>query len=154
MTRLNHFILWCKGWYKSINPDMDIFDEAVVALRLDNYFCCGRNNVIGIVTKYIDELIDKDVFDGRPGYLRFTTWNQNISRNIHWYKVSYDEAVLIVLKNFFAYHIDKGIFQLNPPTYSRRLFKMGFVAPRHFGNSYKMCNHKAKKFFEKERVLE
>ena len=51
-NRLNNFILWCKGWYESIDSNADIFDEAVIALKLDDYVLCSRNNVIGIVTHH------------------------------------------------------------------------------------------------------
>lgn len=146
-SRLNNFILWCKGWYESIDSNVDIFDEAVIALKLDDYVLCSRNNVIGIVTNYIDELIDKNAFDGHPYYLRLNVWNQNVFHNMHLYNVGYEEAVLITLKHFFMFHIDKNIIKLNPPTYSRKLYKMGFIAPKHFGNSYKLQNYKIKKLF-------
>lgn len=154
MTKLNHFILWCKGWYECVNSDMDIFDKAVTALKLDGYICCERRHVIGIVTNYIDELIDNDVFGGRCHYLRLHVWSQNIFHNMQLYNVGYEKATLITIKHFFAYHINTDDIKLDPPIYSRKLYKMGFVCPRHFGNSYKMCNHKVKKFFNKDRVLE
>jgi hypothetical protein len=148
MERLNHFILWCKGWYESANPNLDLFDEAVIALKLDDYVCCKRNSVIGIVTNYLDFLLDKNVFDGCPYYLRLHVWNQNILRNMNLFNVEYEKAVLITLRHFFAYHIDDEI-PLTTPTYSRKLYKMGFVCPKQFGNSYKMQNHKVKKYFNK-----
>ena len=149
MEKLNHFILWCKGWYEPINSTMDIFDEAVIALKLDDYVLCSRNNVINIVTNYIDELIDRNVFNGRPHYLKLQVWNQNVFHNMHLYNVSYEEAILLTLRHFFRFHIDKNTIKLNPPTYSRKLYKMGFVAPRLYGNSYKMQNHKVKNYFNR-----
>lgn len=107
MERLNNFILWCKGWYEPTDSTMDIFDEAVIALKLDDYVLCSRNNVIGIVTNYIDELIDRNVFDGRPSYLRLNVWNQNVFHNMHLYNVDYEEAVLITLKHFLCFILIK-----------------------------------------------
>ena len=33
------------------------------------------------------------------------------------------------------------------PKYSRKLYKLGFIAPTYFGNSYKMANYKVNKIF-------
>lgn len=153
MTRLNHFILWRKGWYVCIN-DKDMFDQAVDMLTLDGYICCQRRNVIGIVLRYIDTLKEKGSIHPQTHYLLHSTWHSSITHNIQTYNVDYEKAVLITIKHFFAFHIERNDFPLEPPTYSRKLYKMGFVCPRHFGNSYKMCNHKVKKFFKKDRVLE
>ena len=51
--RLNNFILWCKGWYQSINRD-DVLNDARKILTLDGYLSC--NNPINISLNYIDTL--------------------------------------------------------------------------------------------------
>ena len=145
MTRLNHFILWCKGWYIP-STEMSFLEQALLALKLDGYEFANEYNVIDIVLNYVDDL----VYDKRIKPIRMMEWHNSICSSMLMSEYTYEEAVLYNLRKLFAY----TSIELNPPTYSRRLFKMGFVAPRHFGNSYKMCNHKAKKFFEKERVLE
>ena len=64
------------------------------------------------------------------------------------YNVNYNEALLYKVRNFFAFECNK--LPLTPPVYSRKLYKLGFVAPTHFGNSYKLANYKANKFFNKK----
>ena len=56
-----------------------------------------------------------------------------------------NQHLCIELKNFLAFECNK--FQLMPPVYSREVYKLGFVGPRYMGNSYKMLNYKARKFF-------
>lgn len=152
MAKLNNFILWCKGWYECIN-DKDMFDQAVDMLILDDYICCQKRSVIGIVLNYIDTLKEKGIIHPQTHYLLHSVWHNNITNNMRTYNVDYEKAVLITIKHFFAFHVDSKDIKLFPPTYSRKLYKMGFVCPRYFGNSYKMCNHKVKKFFNKDRVL-
>lgn len=149
--RLNNFILWCKGWYIPTDKYCDIFDQAVMALKLDGYIFATRNDVIGIVLNYIDELVDKNVFNGRPNYLRCHVWNQNICQIMHLHEVCYNKAVMKVVRDFFAFHIDNTVMTLNPPVYSRELYKMGFVSPTEFGNSYKMANSKVREIFNKHK---
>jgi hypothetical protein len=140
-VRLNNFILWCKGWYESVNDEMDIITEARKILTLDDYLSC--NNPISIALCYIDELVGKGVI--KP--MRLLVWNEEIVKYMSMYNVNYNEALLYRIRNFFAFECDK--LPLNPPIYSRKLYKMGFVTPKHFGNSYKMANYKANKFFNK-----
>ena len=147
--RLNNFILWCKGWYIPTDKYCDIFDQAAIALKLDGYIFATRNDIVGITLNYIDELVDNNVFKRRPNYLRHLVWNQNVCQMMHLHNVDYNKAVLMVVRNFFAYNIDNTVMTLNPPVYSRELYKMGFVPPRVYGNSYKMANSKVKVFFKK-----
>ena len=60
-----------------------------------------------------------------------------------------DEAFLWSIRNYFAFSIGSKDVTLNPPVYNRKVYKLGFIGPRHMGNSYKMLNHKAKQFFKK-----
>lgn len=150
--RLNHFILWCKGWYIPTDEHIDLFEQAVIALKLDGYTYASKEDVIGVVLNYIDYIVDSDIFNGRPNYLKMHVWNQNICRMMHIYDITYDNAVLMVLCNFFRYHIDKTNIILTPPEYSRKLYKMGFKAPSEYGNSYKMTNHKITNFFNRANI--
>ena len=138
-VRLNNFILWCKGWYEP-TKEQDLFEQALLALKLDGYELARINNVLNIVTNYVDDL----VYDKELKPIRLMEWNNTISTYMIMQGYTYRNALLLNLRNLFRY----TSFNLEPPTYSRKLYKMGFVCPRHFGNSYKMCNHKVKKFFE------
>lgn len=142
-ARLNHFILWCKGWYLPLNDKRNILKEAQKILTLDGYLKC--NNPISIVLNYIDELVEK----GEIKPIRLDVWNQEIVKSMNWHKFDYQTSLIYRLRNFFAFEVDPKLFKLKPPVYSRELFKLGFVAPKHFGNSYKLANYKAKKYFKK-----
>lgn len=138
-VKLNHFILWCKGWYEP-TKEQDLFEQALLALKLDGYELARINDVLNIITNYVDDLVyDKEL---RP--IRLMEWNNTISTYMIMQGHTYRNALLLNLRNLFRY----TSFKLEPPVYSRKLYKMGFVCPRHFGNSYKMCNHKVKKFFK------
>lgn len=138
-VRLNNFILWCKNWYQPIDNKRDIITEARKILTLDDYLPC--NNPISIALCYIDDLVSKGVI--KP--ISLLVWNEEIVKYMFMYNVNYSEALLYKIRNFF-FECDK--LPLIPPIYSRKLFKMGFVAPSYFGNSYKMQNHKVKKIFK------
>lgn len=158
-ARLNHFILWCKGWYVQAPINTTIyneyvkryhertsFDDAKLILRLDGYELVRDNSdVLSILLNYIDELVDNGVLSG-VRELRMHVWNSNVQQYMKYTK-DYERAVLRTIKNLFAFNISKNDLRLRPPVYSRKLYKLGFVGPRHLGNSYKMLNHKAKAFF-------
>lgn len=149
-VRLNNFILWCKGWYESVNDEMDILDQALIALKLDGYEFATKNHVLGILLNCIDEMIDEKIIDSRINALRISRLHQSISENMHFYELNYNEALAFTVMSLFKYELTKDNIKLNPPVYSRKLYKMGFVAPKHFGNSYKMANYKANKFFNEK----
>lgn len=141
MERLNNFILWCKNWYQPIDSDVDIITEARKILTLDGYLSC--NNPIAISLNYIDDLVKSGTIEP----IRLMMWNKEIVRYMSAYDFNYNEALLYRIKNFFAFECNK--LSLNPPIYSRKVYKLGFVGPSHMGNSYKMLNHKANNFFNK-----
>jgi hypothetical protein len=140
--RLNHFRLWCKNWYQPIDSGMDIITEARKILTLDGYLSC--NNPIAISLNYIDDLVK----DGIIQPIRLLVWNEEIVRYMSVYDFNYNEALLYRIRNFFAFECYK--LPLNPPIYSRKIYKLGFVAPTNFGNSYKLANYKTNKFFNKK----
>ena len=140
--RLNHFILWCKNWYQPINDGVDIITQAKTILTLDDYLSC--NNPISISLNYIDDLVKNGII--QP--IKLMTWNEEIVKYMSIYNLNYNEALLYRIKNFFAFECIK--LPLNPPIYSRKVYKLGFVPPIKFGNSYKLANYKACKFFNKK----
>lgn len=141
-SRLNNFILWCKGWYVSVNESEDVFNLALKALKLDGYEFATTNDINGIALRYIDDLIEDKVITSNMSYLRQSVWNSEIERYMNLFNMNYQQALLFTIKQFFAFEITNNEIVLTPPTYSRKLYKLGFVAPKHFGNSYKMANYK------------
>lgn len=146
-VRLNNFILWCKGWYQPINKDMSIFEQAKVALYLDDYVCIQNNNdVLNIIMIFIDDLVDAKLI--KP--FRLQIFYNKVKSNKCWYNLTDEEALLWTIRNYFSFEVGRSDFNLNPPVYSRGVYKLGFVGPSHMGNSYKMLNYKANKFFNKK----
>ena len=144
-VRLNNFILWCKGWYRPVSSEMDVYSQAKIALRLDGYEFLKRNDeVINIINIFIDDMVESGII--KPISLH---WLYSNILNIERYGATRSEALLITLQNYFAYNIDRNTITLRPPIYNRSIYKLGFTAPKHLGNTYKMQNDKANKFFLK-----
>lgn len=139
-TRLNNFILWCKNWYDPIDNRTNLIAQAQAILTLDDYLSC--NNPISIALTFIDELVDNDVIEP----IRLQVWNEEVVKYMSMCNMNYNEALLYRIRNFFAFECVR--LPLTPPIYSRSVFKLGFVGPSHMGNSYKMLNYKANKFFK------
>lgn len=142
-VRLNNFILWCKNWYEPVDNSVDIIAQAQKILTLDDYLSC--NNPIAISLNYIDDLVN----DGVIYPIRLMMWNEDIVRHMSMYNVSYHEALLYRIRNFFAFECPK--LPLTQPSYSRKVYKLGFIPPKYFGNSYKLANYKVNKIFNKNR---
>ena len=138
--RLNNFILWCKNWYVSINNE-DIITQAKKILQLDGYL--SINNPISIALNYIDELVEKGIIPP----IKMQVWNEGITENMHYYNLSYDASLLYQIKHYFMF-ISNDKITISPPNYSKKTYKLGFIAPKEFGNSYTMNNFKAKKYFK------
>jgi hypothetical protein len=64
------------------------------------------------------------------------------------YNINYNEALLYRIRNFFVFECGK--LPLVPPIYSRQIYKLGFIAPKNLGSSYKLANYKAHRFFNKK----
>ena len=148
-NRLNNFILWCKNWYQPIDKNMPMFEQARAALYLDDYICCRTDNdVLNIVLIFLDDLIEAKVI--QP--FRMQTFYNDIKKNKHWYNLSDEESILWTIRGFFAWELGNKVIKLNPPVYNRNVYKLGFIGPSHMGNSYKMLNYKANKFFNKNNL--
>jgi hypothetical protein len=148
-NRLNNFILWCKNWYQPIDKNMSMFEQARAALYLDDYICCTTDNdVLNIVLTFLDDLINAKVIEP----FSMQTFYYKIKHNKNLYNLSDDESILWTIRSFFAWELGKKVIKLNPPIYNKNVYKLGFTGPSHMGNSYKMLNYKAKKFFNKNNL--
>ena len=141
LKHLNHFILWCKGWYEPSRSMSDI-EQARIALILDDYLCPKNDNaVISILLNNLDELIKAGIFR-----INLALFYSEIQKYQDLYNMSYNESILQFIRSKFAFDLPRKVYNIEPPIYNRELFKKGFVAPKYFGNSYKLANYKAKKF--------
>ena len=148
-VRLNNFILWCKNWYDPIDKNMNVFDQVKAALYLDGYqFIQNRHDIMNIILGFMDDMSKSKIVGECPFSLQ--RFYQDVQSNKHWYQMPSDEAFLWAIRNYFAFSIGSKDVTLNPPVYNRKVYKLGFIGPRHMGNSYKMLNHKANKFFNHE----
>lgn len=148
-VRLNHFILWCKGWYEPKDKHENVFETLKKVLALDGYECVrSKDSIFNIVLIFIDDLIEKGVVNKNNGPLRFYNIYHSIKQNKNLLYMDDDEALIYAIKNFFAFDLSKEDIKLNPPTYSRRLYKMGLKSPIHFGNTYKSQNTYVNNFFK------
>lgn len=109
-------------------------------MTLDGYLSC--NNPTYVALNYIDDLVRNNTITP----ISLACWNEGVVRYMN-YGMPYSEALIYKIREFFAFECP--ILPLNPPIYSRKLYKLGFVAPKHFGNSYKLANYKVNKFFGK-----
>ena len=122
-VRLNNFILWCKNWYQPLDEKMNVIEQAKKILVLDGYM--PNNAPIPIVLLFIDELVENGIV--RP--IKLQVWNEDINRDMSIFNLTYNEALLYRVKNFFAFEC--GSLLLKPPVYSREVYKLGFVGPRY-----------------------
>ena len=127
--RLNHFILWCKGWYKPIKKDMDFFEQVRLILTLDEY------------NKYIVSV------GGQPYYQHKLI--NDINKYVDLYELDINTAILLSYRDFIAFDISNKHITLSAPNYNRKLYKMGFIGEYKNGQSYTENNRYAKKHFSK-----
>lgn len=148
-VRLNNFILWCKGWYEPVSREMDIYSQVRLALKLDGYDRLKTDdNAISIINIFIDDMVESKII--KPIRLH---WLYSEILKFEGYGATRSDALIIALRNYFAYNIDRDTVILRPPIYNRSVYKLGFTAPKHFGNTYKMQNDKANKFFKMKRTI-
>lgn len=147
--RLNHFILWCKGWYNPTYDEMNVFDMAKLALKLDEYICCRSNaDVLTIVTNFIDEFNEYRISTGKA-HLNHRLLLDGIYRNMR-YGFSYEESILLTYRDFLAFESTRKEIALQPPVYSKKLRKKGFIHENKQGMTYKQANNYAQKFFNRQ----
>lgn len=145
-VRLNNFILWCKNWYKPVDKNMNVFEQAKAALYLDGYqFIKNHYDIMNIILCFMDDLTESKILGNNP--FKLQRFYQDVQSNKNLYQLPSDEAFLWAIRNYFAFSIRSKDIKLNPPVYNKNVYKLGFVGPRHMGNSYKMLNHKANEFF-------
>lgn len=147
--RLNHFILWCKGWYKPIKKDMDFFEQVRLILTLDEYlWATKQGNILYIISNFIDEYNKYILSVGGQPYYQHKLIN-DINKYVDLYELDINTAILLSYRDFIAFDISNKHITLSAPNYNRKLYKMGFIGEYKNGQSYTENNRYAKKHFSK-----
>ena len=127
---------------------MTLFDKAKLALNLDEYICCRSNaDVLTIVTIFIDEFNEYRISTGKA-YLNHRLLLDGINRKMR-YGFSYEESILLTYRDFLAFDCTRKEITLQPPVYSKKLRKKGFIHENKQGMTYKQANKYAQKFFNR-----
>lgn len=149
--RLNHFILYSKGWYDfTINNNKLELYKAI--LKLDGF------EFVRTIHDVVDILLHE--FDRYNAFLRktnpyasydFFKINKLINEKITLCKLNYEEALIEVIKAIFN-NLSKSEIKLSKPIYSRKMFKQGiifggFISKNNIGMTYKEQNMLATKTF-------
>ena len=146
-VRLNNFILWCKGWYRPINEGEYIFKTIKNVLKLDGYeLVKSKWDCMDIIVIFLEDFIREN-----PNFtkMRMYSLHKEMSKYMNTYKYSYEESLLMVIRDFFAFSVTSKHIELTPPVYSRKLHKMGLAAPDIIKGTYKQENKEVDKFFKK-----
>lgn len=149
--RINHFILWCKHWYRPTNTDMSLLEQCKRILKLDEYVCVKTvGDVLCILTNFIDDYNEYLVSIGQRPFTHLRLMD-SISKNMYIYKMDYAEAVIYAYRDFLAYDTSRETMTLEMPRYSKELYKLGFRYSNKPGETYKECNRIANNFFNKDK---
>lgn len=143
--KLNHFILWCKGWYIPVKDDEDRFETLRKVLYLDGYhFITNKYDVMSVVLNFFDEFLSKNDMT-----LTIYRLYCDVARDIRYYDYDFEEALILAIKSYLCYNVTSDVFIIEKPVYSRKLYRFGLKSPSHFGNTYKHQNLETEKSFER-----
>lgn len=155
---LNHFVLWCKGWYKPVDSLEPIEVTLSRVLKLDGYsFVKSLKDVLIIVLHELDSY-NEWLNENNRYPLKLTTIcyeaSQYEERKAFQGKAcTAEEAVIYAIKNFFMEKSGNDIV-LEKPFYSKNLRKQGLefhqmLRKSYQGMTYTEQNEIAKKIFKK-----
>lgn len=149
---LNHFLLWCKGWYtmpktkEDVNEDL--FEVLKSVLALDNY--STHYMTLKDFTDIILNCFEKYnlwCFSEKLNYVRMTQFFDTVNR-YESYSYNRNAAIIMAVRVYFQ-GLEKGRYCLKKPVYSKKLFKKyGLIIGNLFsspkkGMTYKEMNHEA-----------
>lgn len=150
---LNHFILWCKGWYV-LNPRLteqykDDDEKCLIetlkrVLYLDYYNIYDKNDIMNILLNNLEKYNEWAIKNNEK-YLSASQLIRNINHNtnVSFKELSYFECVVYAIRDFFAYD---NLTELYTPIYSKSLFRMGLTSSVYkHGETYRELNKKARK---------
>lgn len=144
---LNHFVLYCKGWYEPVDKNMSKIDFISKILSLDGYiFARSLSEILNLLFAKID-VYNEWLKDHNYSYMDFQRFYLQSKDNARLYDCSLEEAMLITIRHFFHTKSREEIV-LQAPVYSRKLYKNGITLRyKNPGETYKERNDYAYKTF-------
>lgn len=150
---LNHFALYCKGWYQSVNKEEKMIDTISRVLTLDGYeFAKDVHTIMRVILSEIDRynswLIQNKKLD-----LKLYDLYMDAYKTMNWWHWcdTFEEAMIFRIVAFIQ---DKGKSEivLERPIYSRSLRKKGLMfrqiyREHYHGMTYAEQNRMANKIF-------
>lgn len=155
---LNHFALWCKGWYRPTDLLEPIEITLSRVLKLDGYILVRSLKDVLIIVLNELEQYNEWLSKNNRYHLKLTTICYEASRYearkaFQGKGCTAEEAVIYAIKNFF---MEKGgnDIVLEKPFYSKELRKQGLEFHQCFRKSYQGMtyaeqNRIASKIFDK-----
>lgn len=133
---INHFVLWCKGWYQPVDEKENTFHTLKKVLYLDDFcFVKSWGDIISIILNKFDMYNEWHTKEkGYPFMTYFQFYNeiQNIDMYYPDNNFTDSEKIIRVIRDKFRYTSFSRI--LNHPKYDRQLYRMGL---RYGGYDYK-----------------
>lgn len=151
---LNHFALYCKGWYHPVKEE-SILSTISKVLSLDGYeFAKDKNDIMCIILSEIDRYNSWLVSNGKQDLKLFDLYNEAHKTLNWWHHVdTFEEAMLCRVISFIQ---GKGSdeIKLKKPIFSKSLRKKGLRFSQLFrkdyhGMTYAEQNRIASKMFDK-----
>lgn len=110
---LNHFALWCKGWYRPTNEKATLEETLKIVFELDGYtFAKRMNDFLTIVLTEFDPYC-KWLSEYNKKYCTIQMLCQNAINyekynEMHGYSVSFAECMFYAIVDFFRYIDNKN----------------------------------------------
>lgn len=149
---LNNFVLFSKGWYRSVESEIDAFQVYKRILEMDDhpYVTC-MNDVIQILMTEFTSFNDFCKEHKRFHFTILTFFNR-VNDLIAFYKLDFQVAIVEVIRSFFR-DAEGSLINLKPPHYDRKLYKKGIMFSSLFsfkkkGQTYAEQNRIAKETFK------
>lgn len=138
---LNHFALFCKGWYQPTNEKEDLFDFLRKLMYLDGYeFAKTKEDIISIILARYSEYNEWLRKNGKS-HQDIYRFNNNILELQRLRKLSYEEAIIRTIQSLIM-NKDNSVIRLNPPHFSRKLYKAGIMFHQLFRHDYHGMTYK------------
>lgn len=148
---LNHFALYCKGWYEPLDKSEDLFEFVSKILYMDGYrFAKTKTDVLNILLAEMDRY-NSWMIENKNHYLKFQSFYIQKEQYKQWpYNLNDDVATLKVIISFISQR-SKSEIRLSKPIYNRKLFKNGIIYDHggKIGMTYKEKNNIVSKIFDR-----